>query len=63
MSRKPDKPPKPDDLVRFTALMTRSDRARLKSFCARTMEEMEVVGARWIMERLSDEERKQSRPR
>jgi hypothetical protein len=58
MPRKPEKPAGPDDLVRYTGVMTRTDRARLKSFCARTMQDMETTGVRWILERLAEEERK-----
>ena len=53
--------PRPDDIVRFTALMRRDDRARFKYFCERTGQEMEQVGARWIMDRLTEEEKRLDR--
>jgi hypothetical protein len=61
MPKKPDTKPSPDDVVRYTGLMTRADRARLRYFCERTGQEMEAVGPRWIMERLVQEERKLAR--
>lgn len=58
MPRKPDKSPTPQDPVRYTGVMTREDRARLRYFCERTSQDMDEVGPRWIMERLVEEERK-----
>jgi hypothetical protein len=52
------KPPRPDDEVRFVCNMTRDERARLKAFCARIGQDMESIGARWILDRLAAEERK-----
>jgi hypothetical protein len=51
-------PVTPDDEVRFTAVMRREDRARLKFFCERIGAEMEKVGAQWILDRLAAEEKK-----
>lgn len=52
---------RPEDEVRFLAIMTRDERARLKSFCARIGANMERLGAQWIVERLAQEERKLSK--
>ena len=56
-----DKPLRPTDEVRFTAIMTREQRARFKFFCERNGLEMERLGTEWILARLTEEERKQSR--
>ena len=56
-----DRANRPNDEVRYLAIMTRDERARLKAFCARIGEDMERLGARWIVERLTVEERKLSR--
>jgi hypothetical protein len=63
MAKKKDggKPARPDDVVRYTALMRRDERARFKYFCERTGPELEEVGARWILERLSQEEKRLGR--
>jgi hypothetical protein len=58
---KTERDPRPDDVVRFTALMTREERARLKFFCERSGKDMERIGAQWILERLAQEERKLAR--
>jgi hypothetical protein len=55
---KPERDPRPDDEVRYTALMTREDRARLRFFCERSGKDMERIGAQWILERLAQEERR-----
>jgi hypothetical protein len=58
-SKQPEPQARPDeDLVRYTALMRREDRHRLRVYCVRVGEDMERLGAAWIMERLAQEERK-----
>lgn len=47
-----------DEVVRYTAMMPKSVRRRLKSFCTLTDQKMEVVGAQWIAERLATEEKR-----
>jgi hypothetical protein len=47
-----------DKPVRYTALMLPADRLRFKLFCLRTGQNMEEVGAKWIVDRLAIEERK-----
>jgi hypothetical protein len=58
MPRRPDKPVSDDDVVRYTALMTRGLRNRFGAFCKRMNEDMEDLGARWIAARLDEEEAK-----
>lgn len=55
------KPVSPDDEVRYTGLMRREDRARLKFFCERIGADMERLGVQWILDRLAAEEKKLGR--
>ncbi len=53
-----EKPRKPDDMVRFIALMSRADRAKVSRYCDHFGVDQEKLGAKWILERLALEERK-----
>jgi hypothetical protein len=57
-ARAQEKEQKPDEPVRFVAMMSREDRHRLRIFCVRIGADMEKIGAQWILDRLAAEEKK-----
>jgi hypothetical protein len=59
MAKRTEKPAdEMTDPVRYTGVMERDDRNRFKAFCALTGQDMEIVGPRWIMDRLAEEQAK-----